>query len=226
MRSATQAGGPIIPALDTQLPTPVTPVGPRSREARPTALKLASLALEWMEQARQLNVRQREELRRALAHAASFRGWLGRSDDTVQAALKDVSALARAGSKHMADEVERELAEKKTESRRLEKALAAVVRQVDEGSWDEPVEITVAYSCREGSRYATHEETLTLQNEDEAREAAQLLEKKVVSSEKIRLLMIQELKLRRQRLREMHEAIGDFAEDATKLVREVLAVMY
>ena len=87
----------------------------RPPELRQAALKLASLAMAWMKQDQQLGVRQREELRRALATTAEFRGWAAIGTDPMTSAIKDVKTLTKAGSQYIARDLENEVADKKTE---------------------------------------------------------------------------------------------------------------
>ena len=215
-----------IPRKNTKIPTNPRRPGPRSPEARPAAMRLATLAMAWMEQDRQLRVRQREELRRALATAADFRGWAATGADPMASAIKDVKSLTKAGSHFLAKDLEKELEDKKNEVLQLQKVADSMNRLADTESWENPVEVSYSHTVREGDGLGTRTQTLTLVDAGEARDAAATIEKKLVNWEKLRVLMLEDLKQRRRQVDEMEEGIAAFAESSRGVVDDVLAILH
>ena len=197
-----------------------------SPETRQTALKLASLAISWMKQDRQLRVRQREELRRALANAAEFRGWGATGADPVSSAIKDVKDLTIAGSHFIAQDLVDELAGKKTEVSQLREVADSIHELADAKEWGDPVEVSYSHTVREGDGLVTRTQTLTLVDAEEAKEAAATIEKKLGAWEKLRVQMLDDLKLRQRQVNELEGSISAFAESSKGMVGEVLAILH
>jgi len=198
----------------------------RSPEARQTAMKLASLAIAWMKQDGRLRVRQYEELRRALAKVAEFRGWAATGADPVAPAIKDVKSLTKAGSQFIAQELVEEVADKKTEVSRLRKVADSFHELADTAEWGGPVEVSYSHTAREGDGLATKTQTLTLVDAGEAKEAAATIEKKLDTWEKLRSQMLEDLKQRQHQLTEMEDSIPAFAEASRATVGDVLAILH
>jgi len=203
-----------------------TRVGPGSAEARPTAIKIASIAIAWIKQERHLRVRQREELRRAFATAAEFRGWIASGPNPTDPAIKDVISLTKAGAKHMAQDLVERVALKKKESQTLQKTADSIAKMAEKGDWDEPVEVDYSFTGREEDHLATKTETFTLANADEARDAVALMEKKSGSWETLRVQMLEDLKGKQKQVKGLEAEIKDFAEFARGLVDDVLAILH
>jgi hypothetical protein len=179
-----------------------------------------------MEQDRQLRVRQREDLRRALASAAEFRGWAATGADPMASAIKDVKILTKAGSHFLAKGLEQELADKKTEVAQLKKVADSIHKLADTEDWEKPVEVSYCHTVRDGTGLATKTQTLILADAGEARDAAALIEKKLDNWEKLRVLMVEDLKQRRRQVDEMEDSISAFAESSRGVVDDVLAILH
>ncbi len=192
---------------------------------RQAALKLASLAMAWMKQDRQLRVRQREELRRALARAAEFRGWAAIGGDPMESAIKDVKSLTKSGSNFIAQELEAELADKKIEVSQLREVAISIHELAGTADWGDPVEVSYSHTVRAGDGRATRPETLNLVDAGEAKEAAATIEKRLDTWEKLRGQMLDDLKRRQRQVNEMRDSISAFAESSRGLVGEVLAIL-
>jgi hypothetical protein len=179
-----------------------------------------------MAQDGQLRVRQREELRRALATAAEIRGWTYSSKDPMTVAVKEVETLTKVGSSYIAKEIEGELKGKKTEVTELQEVAASIHELADNGDWEDSVEISYAHTAREGDGLATKTEIVTLASGAEAQEAAATIEKRLETWDKLRAEMIEDLKQKRRKLREMEKSIPSFAEASKSVVVDVLAILY
>ncbi len=189
-------------------------------------MKLASLALAWMKQDREFRVRQREELRRALAETAEFRGWAIPGADPVAAAIKDVKTLTKAGSQFIAEELEVELAEKNAEVTELKVVAESIHELADTADWEEPVEVSYSHTARNGEGLATKMQTVTLADAGEARDAAAAIEKRLDTWEKLRIQMLEVLKQKQVQLGEMEDSISAFAESSKGVVGDVLAILH
>ena len=187
---------------------------------------MASLALAWMKQDRELRVRQREELRRALTTAAESRGWAVSGADPMASAIKDVNKLTKAGSKVIAQELADELADKKKEVSQLKKVANSMYKLAGAEDWEDPVEVSYSHTARDGNGLATKTQTVTLVDATEAKEAAAAIERKLETWEKLRVQMLDDLKGQQRQLNEMEESISAFAESSKGLVGDVLAILH
>lgn len=178
-----------------------------------------------MKQDQQLGVRQTQELRRALATTAEFKGWAAIGTDPVTSAMKDVKSLTKAGSQYIAKDLENEVADKKTEVSRLKKVADSINEMAGTDDWEEPVEVTYSHTVREGDGLATRTEILSLVDAGEAKAAAASIEKKLDNWEKLRAQMLIDLKLRQRQLNEMRDSISAFAEFSRCVVDDVLAIL-
>lgn len=191
---------------------------------------LASLALARMKQDGSLRVRQREQLRRALAKAGDGLGWVtlrGGLVDRVKRATKDVTALADAGTQALEGELAAAVADKKREIAELSQVAASVQSLATDAEASFPAEVEYSHTARTGTRLLiTKTETLTLADRDEALSAAATLEKRIEGWAKLRDQMLEELKDRQRQLRELKGTLSGFVDSSQGLVGEVLATLY
>jgi hypothetical protein len=171
-------------------------------------------------------VRQRETLRRALVAAAESLGWAALGHDPVDVAAKEVLTLAKAGARSVAEDLETELAAKKTELSRLRKAADSLHEMADEAGFEEPVEFSYAHTARQGDELVTKTQTVTLANGQEATDAADAIEKRLDGWDKLRGQMADELRRSQRQVEEMRHSLPDFTDSHRGLVREVLALLY
>jgi len=201
---------------------PTTPVQERGTISR----ELASLALAWAKQGGQLKVRQREQLRRAVGVAARIMSWEATRQNELEVATRDIVKLARSGTRSIRRELDREAENKRTETVRLRAAVKALreVAESDESIY--PVEFNHSYTARSPSRgLVTKNEPLTLADADEARAAADNVDKRAEAWDKLRVEMLAELKLREQRWAELSADLSSFADASRGTIREVLAIL-
>lgn len=210
MKSAPTGGAP-----ETSVPER----GTISRE-------LATLALAWVKQDRQLRVRQREQLRRALGAAARILSWEAIGDDELEIATRDIAKLARSGTRSIRREIERETENKRKETVRLRAAVRALREAAEKPEAAYPIEFSYSHTARSPSRgLVTKTEPLTLVDAQEAMAAADTVERRSEAWDKLRSEMVEELKLREQRWVELSSSLSSFAESSRGMVQEVLAVL-
>lgn len=199
----------------------------------PQALELgrtvARLALERMRQNGSLNVRQRDQLRRALTGIAEARGWVlipGAMTDRVTKATEDLAVLAEAGARSLKSEVADEVAAKNDELKQLRKVARAVQKMAEGERTTYPAEIEYSHTARQGSQnLVTKTDTLTLADTAEAQNAAATLEKSMEGWAKLRDQMLEELADRQHHIEQTRRSLSGFVDASRTLVGEVLAVL-
>jgi len=215
-----------MPRKTVEGPQTVKKVLPRSAELHDLSRKLAVLALAQVDQEGHLGVRQREQLRRALATAGEALGWAGRVaaiEDAIAEVSKDVLTMTKGGAKSLAKDLEVELASKKTEMSQIRKAAAAATRMAERKKTTYPTEITYAFTARDATGdLVTKIETLPMENAEDALSAVATIEKNPTGRTKLRDLMITDLKQKQKQVEVMTETLPDFLEYSHDLLRDVL----
>ena len=213
-----------MPRKTVEGPQTVKKVLPRSAELHDLSRKLAVLALAQVDQEGHLGVRQREQLRRALATAGEALGWAGRVaaiEDAVAEVSKDVLTMTKGGAKSLAKDLEVELASKKTEMSQIRNA--AATRMAERKKTTYPTEITYAFTARDATGdLVTKIETLPMENAEDALSAVATIEKNPTGRTKLRDLMITDLKQKRKQVEVMTKTLPDFLEYSHDLLRDVL----
>ncbi|NNF27008.1 MAG: hypothetical protein HKN73_07310 [Gemmatimonadetes bacterium] len=187
---------------------------------------MARLALEWEKQSGKLKVRQREQLRRALTVAANILSWEGASEKELDAITRDITKLARAGTRAIRRDLERETKIKRKEIDLLKAAVKTLRKVAEDAESDYPVEFSYSYTARSPARgLVTKTEPLTLADADEAGAAADNVEKRTETWDKLRLEMIEELKVREKQWADLSGSLSSFAKAAQGTVKEILAIL-
>lgn len=201
----------------------------KNPELNETGRLLASLALEQFRQDGSLPVRQREQLRRALATAGEVLDWSvipGERGARAAAVEKDVTALTELGAETLEDDLARQLEAKKSEIKALEKVTGQLRALAANAKATYPAEVEYAHTGRDAQRrLVTKIEKLTLADATEAASAATALEKKLDSYTRLRDEMLEDLKRERKQILEMREGLGSFVASSNGLVLEVLATL-
>ncbi len=191
--------------------------------------KVAMLALERTRQDGSLNVRQRDQLRRALVRTAEARGWIlfpEGTADRVTKASEDLAIVAEAGALSLKSDVANEVAAKNNELKQLQEVARAVQKMAASPQTSYPAEIEYSHTARQGSQnLVTKIETLTLSDTAEAQVAAATLEKSMESWAKLRDQMLEELEHRQHQIEQTRRSLSRFVEASRTLVGEVLAVL-
>lgn len=204
----------------------VKKVLPRSPALHDVSRQIASLALAQVNQEGHLGVRQREQLRRALATAGEALGWSGRvaaSEDAVGEVSKDVLKMAKRGAKSMAKDLAEELAGKKVEIAQIKRAASVVTKMAESKKTVYPTEITYTFTVRDATGdLVTKTETLPMENADEALSAVTTIEKNPTGKLKLKDLMIADLKQKQKQVEVMTNTLSDFIEYSHGLMRDVL----
>ncbi len=189
--------------------------------------QLAGLALAQLEQDSPLGVRQKEQLRRALATAGDALGWTAtaaHSEDSLADVSKDFMTMAKGGSRAMGRDLATDLAAKKVEVKQLNATLTSTTKLAEGPDTAFPTEITFSYTVRDAfTELVTKTETVAVTESGEAASAAAALERSMPARTKLADLMITELKRKQSQLEVMTKALSEFIEDSQGLLREVIA---
>lgn len=198
-------------------------------ELEAVSRKMASLAVQKARQEGALKVRQREQLRRALATAAEELGWdliPGDKSDRVAAVTRDMTQLADAGAKSLERDLVGLLDDKKNELKELKKVVKSVNALASDKKAEFPAEIDISLTARNGTRgLFTKTETLTVNDADEALGAAAKLEKRLDNVAKLRDEMLVELKAKLRQITEVRRDADKFVEASNPIVLDVLATL-
>lgn len=202
------------------------PANLRSPEVREIARELTTLGLTYVKQEGALNVRQSENLRRALAEAGRALGWdvtASTSANPLNAVSKDVKKLVKSGAKTLKKEVLDELARKETEEAELLVVVEAVHELVEKPEKDYPAEISYTHTSRDITQgYFTNTLTLTVNDPTEAKEAVQTIEKSMNRWNKLRVQMHNDLEETDMRLGILTGDLEPFMDTSERLLSELL----
>lgn len=198
-------------------------------ELEQTSRRIAALALDNRRQEGGLRVRQREQLRRALATAAATLGWdriPGGPSARVAAVVDRMAQLAETGARALEEDLAAELTSKRAEIKELEKIVKVLRKLATDPDAGYPTEVEYSRTSRSGvGHLITKTETLGLNDPSEAEKAADTLERKRDGFARLRDEMLEELKRRKRQLGEMRAGLGDFSQASAGLVAEVLATL-
>lgn len=200
-----------------------------SPELKAVSRRFAELALAKLEQHGQLNVRQREQLRRGLATAGEELDWahtVAEEEKPVASIAKVMLRLARNGARSLRKDLDEELATKKKETKALEKFAAELHKMAESKKTEYPVILSYDYTARDASqKYVTKTEELELNEASECTSTAEKMERSAPNRAKLTDLMIGELKAKQARHDEMYEELPTFVKSSHQLIREVLATL-
>jgi hypothetical protein len=201
----------------------------RSAEIREIAREVAALALIRVKQGGRLNIRQREDLRRALASAGEKMGWsatVANSDDPVGEVAESVKKIVRSGARSLKRELADELAAKKREDARLENVVEMAHELAADPSVDFPTEITYSHTAMDATvGLVTKTETVTVTDAGEALEAAKKIEQGMGRWGKLKVQMLEDIKDRQKRLGVLTGELSDFVESSHGLLKEIILTL-
>lgn len=204
-------------------------VATRSPEMREIARSLAKLVVRRVKKADALSVRRREQVRRALIEAGEELGWAqvaALRDDPVEVAARDVKKMLRSGVRSLKRVADREMAEKEAEGDRLEEVLETIRNLAEDLDVEYPTEITYTRTAKDsGQGFATKTETIEMSDPEEAKRAAEKLEKSLPQWAKHREQMLEDLRRRRQGLDEAGRHLAEVVHSWRGLFQEVLVTM-
>ena len=187
---------------------------------------LTTLALTRLKQAGELNVRQHDLLRRALATAGEALGWAATSGDPISKATKDVTKMVRSGSRSMKREIAATLVSKETEISALEEVAASARELGDAEDLPAPAEITYSHTALDASvGLITKTETLTVTDTKEAQDVAATIAKSLPKWDKLRKQMLIELEEKQRLLGLVTRDLSTFVGSLPGLLREVIATL-
>lgn len=196
-------------------------------ELHDAARELASLALEKHNHDGVLVVRQREQLRRALATAADVLDWgaiPGEEADRLALATRDIAELAEAGAQSLEEELAELLTEKENEIARLKEVARSAEALAADESTTYPAEIEYSHTVRDSARHlVTRTETIVLNDAGEAASATAKIERGFDRAAKLRDQMVEVLEQRQRQIDEVRRGLAGFADWSSGLLVEVLA---
>ncbi|MDH3270114.1 MAG: hypothetical protein OEN56_02205 [Gemmatimonadota bacterium] len=182
-----------------------------------------------MKQHGRLKVRQREQLRRALAKASDTLDWAATApfkSDPIAELSKEMAKLVKSGATRMKRNVGEELDEKESEIAELQKVVQAVEKLAEDPEAF-PTEVSYQHTARNAARgLVTKTEVLELLDQTEARQAAKKMTKRIKRWSKYRDQMLEQLEQERQYLRDTTSNLSEFVESSRPLLGEVLATMH
>ena len=201
----------------------------RSPEIQRVSREFSTLALAKQEQLGQLNVRQHEKLRRALATAGEELAWNeieSKSGDPMVEINKAVLRMARNGAKAMVKDLEEQLATKKKETRALQKMKESLMKLGENPKTEYPALISYDFTARDSSQNPiTKTENLELNEASEAIKASEGMERSTNSRAKLTDLMIVRLKEQRVRLDLMASTLPEFVKSTHPVIHAVMATL-
>jgi hypothetical protein len=209
---------------------PTTRPSPRSAEYRRLGEQVAALALTRTTQGGRLNVRQKEELRRALIEAGTALLWNEmalRGAEPFDKIADDLAKLTKSGIRVIEREVQDELKAKKTELKKLQKTVDQARKLADSKDPKLPTEITYVHTARAAAQgLVTKVETVEVTSKDEANSCADSIEKSLGRWENLRDQMVDELKKKEAQLSILGEQVTDFVQAQRSMIKEVVAILH
>jgi hypothetical protein len=216
-----------MPRKKAEKPQTVRSVLARSPEMNDVARKLAVIALADVNQEGLLSVRQREQLRRALALAGEGLAWdltVANGTDPLRDVTKDVLALSKAGAKGMAAALVDELAMKEGEMEQISEVSESAREMSENAETPYPLDISYHYTVRDVMQgLATKIETITANDAKEMLSAADSIARSLPSRGKLANLMIVALEKKQLQIEVTKKTLPDFTKSLRQLLEEVLA---
>ena len=197
-----------------------------SSAVKDIARALTTLGLVHVEQDGLLNVRQTEELRRALAEAGEALAWdvkSATSANPMPDVVKDLKKLLKAGAKTLKAEVAIELKKKGSEERKLERTLEVLTKLTEKSEKAFPAEISYSHTARDITRgFFTKTEEIVLEDVSQAKETLATVEKSLNRWGKLRVQMHEELQQTDKRLKVLVSDLEPFVISSRRLIDELL----
>ncbi|MCH1569784.1 MAG: hypothetical protein L7S64_00415 [Longimicrobiales bacterium] len=198
----------------------------RSDEVKKIARELTTLGLVHVRQDGLLNIRQQENLRRALADAGQALAWdvkAATSADPIPEVIKDLKKLVLAGAKTQKEEVAAELKVKKSEEKGLEKVVVALEKLIENADKAFPTEISYSHSARDITQgFFTKTELVQMEVVTEAEDTLKLINKSWNRWGKLRVQMFEDLQDTQKRLNILSNDLEPFVGSSQRLLDELL----
>mgnify|MGYP002623598186 FL=1 len=145
----------------------------------------------------------------------------------LEAIADDLAKLAKSGIRVIEREVETELKAKKTEIKRLEKAVAEARKLAESKEEDFPMHFSYAHTARAAAQgLVTKVETVEFTTPDEANSCADSIEKSLSRWESLRDQMVDELQKKQSQIGVLRNGLADFVKAQRTMIREVIAVLH
>lgn len=198
----------------------------RSEEVKGIARELTTLGLVHVRQDGLLNIRQQENLRRALADAGQALAWdvkAATSADPIPEVIKDLKKLVLAGAKTQKEEVAAELKVKKSEEKGLEKVVLALEKLIEKADKAFPTQISYSHTARDITQgFFTKTELVEMEGVTEAEDTLKLINKSWNRWGKLRVQMFEDLEDTGKRLNTLSGDLEPFVGSSRRLLNELL----
>ena len=198
----------------------------RSSSVQQIARDLTNLGLVHVKQEGMLNVRQSENLRRALAEAGQALTWdvkAATSADPMSEVVKDLKRLVQAGAQTLKAEVADELKKKKVEEKGLEKTVAVLTALTEKSEKAFPAQISYSHTARDITRgFFTNVEDVEFEDVSEVVETLKMVEKSLKRWGKLRVQMLEDLQQTNKRLSTLTSDLDPFVASSKRLIDELL----
>jgi hypothetical protein len=191
--------------------------------------EVAHLAFVKVKQDDWLNVRQQEQLRRALMSLGELLGWAvtsANSDDPIPDISKSTKKMMSNGARAIKRSLDNDMATKKAEITVLKKVARSIRKLSDNPNTVYPLEVTYCRSARDSVQSMfTKTENIEVNDAQETLAIAESIERQLDHWTTLRDIMIAELKLEQKQLRVMTQGLSEFVKSMHPLLGEVVATL-
>ena len=174
-----------------------------------------------------LNVRQQEQLRRALMSLGEVLGWAvtsANSKDPIADISKSTRKMMANGARAIKRSLANDLAKKKAEITELQKVARSIRKLSENPKTVYPLEITYHRSARDSVQSMfTKTEEIEADDAEATLACAELIERNIDHWTTLRDIMIAEIKLEQKQLGVMTKNLSQFVKSMHPLLGEVVA---
>ena len=191
--------------------------------------EVAHLAFIKVKQEDWLNVRQQEQLRRALMSLGEVLGWAvtsANSKDPIADISKSTRKMMANGARSIKRSLANDLAKKKAEITELKKVARSIRKLSENPKTVYPLEITYHRSARDSVQSMfTKTEEIEADDAEATLACAELIERNIEHWTTLRDIMIAEIKLVQKHLGVMTKNLSQFVKSMHPLLGEVVATL-
>ena len=191
--------------------------------------EVAHLAFTKVKQDDWLNIRQQEQLRRALMALGEALGWAvtsANSEDPIAAISKSTRKMMSNGARSLKRSLAKKMATKKAEITELKKVAKSIRRLAENPNTIYPLEITYSRSARDSVQSMfTKTENIEVNDALETLGCAESIERNLDHWTTLRDQMIAELKVEQKHLSVMTQTLSQFVKSMHRLLGEVIATL-
>ncbi len=191
--------------------------------------EVAYLAFIKVKQDDWLNVRQQEQLRRALMSLGEVLGWAvtsANSEDPIADISKSTRKMMTNGARSIKRSLANDLAKKKAEITELKKVARSIRKLSESPKTVYPLEITYHRSARDSVQSMfTKTEEIEADDAEATLACAEAIERNIDHWTTLRDIMIAEIKLEQKQLGVMTKNLSQFIKSMHPLLSDVVATL-